>query len=318
MWFDKEPEHWDIAPEDERIRKLTIPGGKIDMVLDTDTYNEVDDQFALSYALLSPDRLNVQAVYAAPFFNDRSTDAGDGMEKSHAEIQRLLRIFKKPTDNFVFRGSRTFLHDSKTPVDSPAARDLIAKALSRSDENPLYVVAIGAITNIASAILLQPEITGKIVVIWLGGHPTSYPTAREFNLSQDVYAARVILNSGVPLILVPCHGVASHLLTSVPEMETCLKGKNALCDALFELFASYSDDHFAWNKEIWDVSAIAMLINPEWLPTKLVHTPMLTDDSYWAFDERRHMMREAYFCERNPIMKDLFSKLANMEDEIKG
>ena len=41
MWFDKEAEHWDIAPEDERIRKLTIPGGKIDMVLDTDSMKDV-------------------------------------------------------------------------------------------------------------------------------------------------------------------------------------------------------------------------------------------------------------------------------------
>ncbi|GAB1453609.1 hypothetical protein MASR2M47_36650 [Draconibacterium sp.] len=52
------------------------------MVLDTDTYNEVDDQFALAYALLSPDKIDLQAIYAAPFHNDRSENAGDGMEKA--------------------------------------------------------------------------------------------------------------------------------------------------------------------------------------------------------------------------------------------
>ena len=45
------------------------------MVLDTDTYNEIDDQFALVYALLCPEKLNVEAVYAALFTNDRSTGA---------------------------------------------------------------------------------------------------------------------------------------------------------------------------------------------------------------------------------------------------
>ena len=54
------------------IQRLTPPTGPVDMVLDTDTYNEVDDQFALMYSLTSPDRVHLQAVYAAPFFNNRS------------------------------------------------------------------------------------------------------------------------------------------------------------------------------------------------------------------------------------------------------
>ena len=57
------------------------------MVLDTDTYNEIDDQFAVVYALISPE-LDVQAVYAAPFHNNRSSGPGDGMEKSYEEILR--------------------------------------------------------------------------------------------------------------------------------------------------------------------------------------------------------------------------------------
>ena len=56
-----------VLTDRERIGRLTPKGGRVQMVLDTDTYNEVDDQFALSYALMSSDRLDVQAVYAAPF-----------------------------------------------------------------------------------------------------------------------------------------------------------------------------------------------------------------------------------------------------------
>jgi len=40
------------------------------VVLDTDTYNEVDDQFALAHLLLAPELVRLEAVYAAPFFND--------------------------------------------------------------------------------------------------------------------------------------------------------------------------------------------------------------------------------------------------------
>ena len=61
--------------------QLSPFAGRIPMVLDTDTYNEVDDQFALAYAMLSPEKLHVQAVYAAPFCNKRAATPGEGMKK---------------------------------------------------------------------------------------------------------------------------------------------------------------------------------------------------------------------------------------------
>lgn len=310
MWFDREGLRWDVPPAAELVRRLTLPEGKLDMVLDTDTYNEVDDQFALAYCLRSPERLNVQAIYAAPFFNDRSSGPEDGMEKSLAEIVRLMGKMGVSPDGRVFEGSRSFLPDGRTPVDSPAARDLVARAMARPEDGPpLIVAAIGAITNVASAILMEPRIARRIHVVWLGGNPTGYPTASEFNLSQDLHAARTAFDCGAPLTLVPCMGVASHMLTTVEELEKCIGGKNALCDALIELFAAYEDDRFAWGKEIWDVAVVGHLIQPEWVPTKLVPSPLLTDDSHWARDERRHPIREAYFCHRNPIFRDLFAKL---------
>ena len=63
-------------------RRLHFPKGMVDVVLDTDTYNEVDDQFALAYMLCSGDKLNVKGISAAPFHNSRSCGPGDGMEKS--------------------------------------------------------------------------------------------------------------------------------------------------------------------------------------------------------------------------------------------
>jgi len=314
MWYEKKTIPWDIPSDEALLRRLTLPEGVIDMVLDTDTYNEVDDQFALAYALLSPERLNVEAVYAAPFYNDRSTGPADGMERSYDEILRLLEKLGKSAENFVFKGAPRYLESAETPVDSPAVRDLIARAMARPDDKPLYVVAIGAITNVASAILIEPRIAHKIVIVWLGGQPSSYPNTVEFNLSQDAAAARVVFDCGAAVVQIPCFGVASHLLTSIPELEDAIGGKNALCDMLIDIVRGYTKDPFAWAKEIWDVSTIAYLINPAWLPTKLVHSPVLTEDYFWAHDERRHLIREAYYCSRNPIFRDLFTKLGALED----
>lgn len=305
---------WQPLSNIEILKRLEIPvadsGKVLDMVLDTDTYNEVDDQFALCYALRSPERLNVQAVYAAPFFNDRSNGPEQGMERSYDEIVRLLGKMGHPTENFVFKGSRDYLKDMDTPQDSPAARDLVARGMARPDDDPLYVVAIGAITNVASALIMEPRLARKIIVVWLGGNSLTYPHTREFNLMQDVPAARTVLDSGVPFILVPCMGVASHLLTSVPELQACIGGKNELCDTLIDILMGYNDDHFAWGKEIWDISTIAMLINPDWEPTTIEPSPLLSDDCHWSRDARRHPIKVAYFAYRNPIFRDVFKKLA--------
>ena len=305
---------WQPLSNIEILKSLEIPaadsGKVLDMVLDTDTYNEVDDQFALCYALCSPERLNVQAVYAAPFFNNRSNGPEQGMERSYDEIVRLLGKMGHPTENFVFKGSRDYLKDMDTPQDSPAARDLVARGMARPDDDPLYVVAIGAITNVASALIMEPRLARKIIVVWLGGHSLTHTDTREFNLMQDVPAARTVLDSGVPFILVPCIGVASHLLTSVPELQACIGGKNELCDTLIDILMGYNDDHFAWGKEIWDISTIAMLINPDWEPTTIEPSPLLSDDCHWSRDARRHPIKVAYFASRNPLIRDMFTKLA--------
>lgn len=77
------------------LTKLSVPTGKIDAVLDTDTYNEIDDQFALAYMLASEDKIRLKAIYAAPFFNDNSSSPADGMEKSYQEIHKILDLAEK-------------------------------------------------------------------------------------------------------------------------------------------------------------------------------------------------------------------------------
>src|SRR5690606_11229078 len=130
-----------------------------------------------------------------------------------------------------------------------------------------YVVAIGAITNIASAILLEPKIIEKMVVVWLGGHNLNWKDTKEFNLIQDVHAARLVLDCGVPLMLVPCLGVASHLITTLPEINHYVRGKGKIGDFLAERYEGCSDDHFGYSRVIWDISVIAWLIQPNSVPS---------------------------------------------------
>ena len=288
--------------------RLVPPDGPVSLVLDTDTYNEIDDQFALFYALLS-DRLTVEAVYAAPFHNRRSSGPADGMEKSYEEILRVMDRMGVDRGGDVFRGARSFLSSRSEPVSSSAVEDLIRKGLAVR-ETPLYVVAIGAITNIASALLLEPDLVRRVIVVWLGGHPHGWTNNEEFNLRQDATAAQVVFDSGVPLIHVPCRNVAEHIRTTLPEIERYVKGRGGIGDYLYEIYRDYSSDPYARSKVLWDIGTIAYLNRPEWMPSTLTPAPILNDDRTWGRSETaRHPVRVATHANRDAIFADLFRKL---------
>ncbi len=296
-----------------RMKLLEVPTGRIDVVLDTDTYNEVDDQFAVAYMLKNRDRLNIKAMYAAPFLNDKSTSPADGMEKSYVELKKIIDLTGEHVD-VVLKGSDKFLEDEKTPVISDAAKDLAERAKSYSPENPLYIVAIGAITNIASAILLNPEVCENCVLVWLGGHAHHFCDNYEFNSYQDVAAARVVAKSGIPFVQLPCFGVVSAFTISKSELEEWLVGKNPLADYLAKNVIAEAESYAkgkAWTRIIWDVTAVAWLLNDNdrFMWSRIVTTPLPTYDGLYSIDYSGYPMRYVYYIRRDELVTDLFEKL---------
>ena len=349
-----------VLSEEERRQKLNVPAGKIHLIIDTDTKNEVDDQFAVSWAIRSPERFIVDAVYAAPYSHDcfkklatnfSSSDnvagityadhPGDGMEASYQELLKLYGLLGVDPEGHVFRGSRNYISDIGGPVESDAAKDLIRRAMS-SDET-IYVAAIGAPTNIASALLMEPELVRKIVVVWLGAQPLYFKHGIEFNCMQDVEASKVLFDSGVPLVLIPCMNVASQLSLTKPEVEQLMVGKSAISDYLAQIVLSaYGDvnsanmmatgfrfsylggredraneylfqfqtNHYAPSRIIWDVSTIAFLKNPNWALSTEEISPVLNNNMTWGEkDVSRHNIRVVNYCHRDLIFGDMIACL---------
>ena len=309
------PVETDMSIDNARlIRRLEKPKGRVDVVIDTDTYNEIDDQYALSYLIKSDEKLDLKAIYAAPFFNEKSTGPADGMEKSYREIMNVLTLLEREDlKEHVYRGSTEYLPSETEPVISDAAKDLAKRAMDYTEEHPLYVVAIAAITNVASALLLNPDIKNRIVLIWLGGNATNWPDNKEFNLYQDVAGARIVFGCGVPLVQLPCMGVVSAFTTSGPELEYHLRGKNKLCDYLVNVTtteAAACNGGPVWTRPIWDVTAVAWLLDGDFEEDCLIHSPIPEYDNRYAFDNNRHFIKYVYHIKRDKLFADLFAKLS--------
>lgn len=296
-------------------QRLSSPRGRTAIVLDTDAYNEVDDQFALAYALLSPNRIAVEAIYAGPFVNQRAATPAEGMSKSYDEILRILELMGEDgLAESVYRGSTRYLESFSDQLGSPAAADLIRRAMAPR-ERPLYVVSLGCPTNVAAAMILEPRIVDRIVVLWIGGQIYSSSNATDFNIKQDYHAAATLYDSGVALVNVPGYLVSEQMRTSIWELDHFLKGKSKIADDLVEIVRRYylerrADERHPWSKVIWDLATIGYLVNPKWVDTEIAPSPILQPDITWRLHPRRHPVRVATHVDRDAIYDDVFRKLA--------
>ena len=283
------------------------------VIIDTDTGNEVDDQFAIAYAIGS-ERTEVLSINAAPFTHSDDDDYAEGMEKSYKEIKRVLAAYRKDCDIPVFKGSTESMEkNGGKPVDSPAARNIIDTALA-SDE-PIYIIGIGTASNIASAIMLCPEIKEKIVVVWQGGTALDSEHLGEYNLVQDYVAGQVLLDSGVPLVLLPAWGVTSVLYTLLGEFESELKGKSPVCELLWQLINEYyhgAKKPGGYGRTIWDIASVATLSVPECGTFKIIPAPIFSEERVYKFDDSRHEIIYLEKIDRDTVYADTWKHIRSL------
>lgn len=303
---------------DLSIKNPSHPSAPCDVLLDTDAFNETDDQFAIAYLLAASEFLHPVAFTAAPFHNSNSSGPADGMEKSYQEILKILELSNRPDlKPCVARGSTAYLPDEATPIHSQAADEIVRAAMSHTPECPLYLIAIGALTNIASALLIEPKIISRIVIVSLCGHALHWPDTNEFNMAQDVAAARIVFGCKAPLVQLPCAGVVDHLLTTAPELNFWLRGKNAVCDYLCDNTISAAESYAKgkpWSRVIWDISTIAWMLDPDevMMSTKFIPSPVPEYNHRYGLRPTNHPIGYVWHINRDAIFEHMFRCLARL------
>lgn len=316
--------NWPQITLSKRISLMNIdPEDKISVVIDSDTFNEIDDQIAIAWAMLHPERINIEAIYAAPFTNDMFGEGNshtfvsstvDGMKLSHDEIHNVFdKLPATLTRPPVFYGSTNYIKDINAPEKSEAALDLIHRA--RSSTGTLHVLAIATPSNVANALLLAPDIINKIHVIWLGGNSYDWKDNDEFNLMQDLTASRILFDSGVALTHIPCFGVANCMASSVPEMQYYFSETSKIGNYFAEIAPRCPWIGFGSRKVIWDITTVGLVLDPTWYTLELKTAPLINDNLKWSFDNRRHLINTVKFIERDNLFQDMFRKIIEADME---
>lgn len=288
-----------------------ISNNKINVILDTDTYNECDDQFALSYLIKSQDKFNIEAITVAPYsHNTRNVSVPEGQELSYKEILKICKWLDFDTSNKVFKGSMDYIQNGYNE-NNDAVNKIIEIALKN---NKTYILAIGAITNVALAIKKEPKIIGKIEIIWLGGNELGYKDNLEYNFRQDVEAVKIVLESQVKLTILPCKNIVSNLRIDINTLKENIGNKSELCDYLIKRFYNDGYHGIQESRVIWDISVIAYMINKNWFETKEISSPNIKEDTSYEITQNKHNVTFVTKLNRDKIYEDLFNKLGAINE----
>jgi len=280
------------------------------VMIDTDAKNEADDQFAIVHALLSPS-LDVRGLIAAHFGTSRSDRS---MEESREEIDLLLRLMGLEQQVTVANGAPTGIADEQTPRNSRGAQLIIAESKLASPNDPLFVAFLGPLTDMASAILLDPTIVNRdVVVIWIGGvgygGVETYPGV-EFNLRNDIAAANVVYDSGITVWQVPSN-VYSQVSISYTELEEKISGTSKLADYLISQLVEWNNTYWPEpieSRSLGDSPAISLMLYPRGGNFRVVPAPRFGQEGHYL-PGSGHPVRVVESVDVRFLLEDMFAKI---------
>ena len=175
-------------------------------------------------------------------------------------------------------------NEPTVPLDPRHGVDLIIEAAG-SGQGPLTIVAVGPLTNVASALRKAPDRAGSIERIAIMGGAiglgNTTPSA-EFNIHADPEAADEVFRAGIPITLVPLEVTHRALATeSVQERIAALDTPVArMSVALMRFFAETYLRVFGFESPaIHDPCALAAVIEPMIVPTRRMNVAIDTESS---------------------------------------
>ena len=250
------------------------------IIIDTDPGQ--DDAVAILLALASPDEIDVLGVTAV---------AGNVPLPLTQKNARIVCELAGKSDTLVFAGcdaplvrklvtaehvhGKTGLdgpqmEDPTMPLQDQHAVDYIIETLRAHDAGTVTLCPLGPLTNIASAFNNAPDIVEKVQeLVLMGGayfQVGNITPAAEFNIYVDPEAAKIVFDSGVPIVVMPLD-VTHKALTTRPRVDAF----RAMGTKVGDIVAAWTDFFERFDKEkygsegapLHDPCVIAYLIQPD-------------------------------------------------------
>ncbi|TVR70004.1 MAG: nucleoside hydrolase [Sphaerobacteraceae bacterium] len=283
------------------------PEKRIRVIVNTDAKNEADDQFAIVHAILTP-AFELHGIIPAHFGTEKSDTS---MEDSYEETMLLLRLMEMEGQVRVEKGATAEIPDATTPMPSPGAELIIDEAM-KDDPRPLHIAFYGPITDMASALLMEPRIEEKnIRVIWIGGR--QWPEGgTEYNLSNDIEAANVVFRSKLEVWQIP-RPVYRRMPVSYAELLERVYPHGEIGKYLVEQTVEHNEARVEYAMELrslGDSPCVGVMMHPDCGDWDMRPAPEFNDEMFYVHTLRNRPIRVYRNIDNRFILEDLFAKLA--------
>jgi inosine-uridine nucleoside N-ribohydrolase len=175
-------------------------------------------------------------------------------ERVHAETDREQLLLPEPT----------------MPLQAQHGVDFLIETLRAVEPGAVTLCALGPLTNIAVALIKAPEVAGKIgELVIMGGacfELGNLTPAAEFNIHVDPHAAAIVVDSGIPITMIPLD-VTHRLVTTEPRLAALQALPNRCGKAIGELLAAFERNRRAKfgsrARALHDPAVIGYLLRPD-------------------------------------------------------
>ena len=298
---------------------------RIQVIFDTDANNELDDQHALAYLLLNDSSFHVLGITV------NATSSGGPVEEHLKEAQRVVDLVGWTDKIHVYKGANSNFTEIRDQInqgefDGSEAVGFIIREARKKRNEPLVLLPVGKLTNIALALEKDPSIAGKIRIVWLG---SNYPAPGEYNLENDTAALNFILNKEVPFematvrygetsgtadVKVKRKDVYVRMPGLGPVAEQPVTGRHG---GSFTCFGDYSVDLFrhitsledGCYRSLFDMAAVAMVKNPDWAEAVEIPAPLYLSNTWAEQPGNQRKIKVWENFKREAILDDFYATL---------
>ena len=283
------------------------PERRVRVIINTDAKNEADDQYAIVHGLLTP-LFELHGIIPAHFGSIKSPHS---LKDSHDEVMLLLKLMNLEGKVTVADGAEGPIPDENTAAPSAGA-ELIVREAMKDDPRPLHVAFLGPLTDMASAILMEPRIAQRNVrVVWIGGG--YWPVGnREYNLSNDITGANVVARSGIEIWQIPM-AVYRKMPVSYAELYERVYDKGPIGKYLVDQLLEWNEKTAILpmeHRSLGDSPAIGVMMYPECGSWEYVPGPEYSPAMNYVHTGRNRPVRFYKDVDQRFIHEDFYCKLA--------
>lgn len=287
------------------------------VVLVCDTMNEIDDQFAIAYAL-GCTSMEVLAVISS------QNTLVHGHESVHLYLDEARTITELcgRSDVPTLIGAPSPMESMDSPVDSEGVKFLAKLA---NDGVEFSILGTGPATDLAAFRLLHPDLAQRIPVIWAGSFPDEQTWKKykygELNARADIAAWRVLYKDPFNLIVLPgWPGVMKVAVEGDSFVAELRSKKTLITDYLAQILESWcvgkkilDMDSTRGKKVLWDIVNIAYYSLPHSVVIRDMPIPEVDAAGSMYWDRPQVSIPVCMDVDAEAILEDFWKAMENLE-----